>query len=110
MQFRLGRELWLALCEVALATTRNILPDDLTVSEIIRDCDEDFRNGTSMFGYRLPVSGDDVMEVRSIGRCPEVGQWLRYALGIAYRNPLASRKELLDAIRSASPDVLKDFA
>ena len=110
MQFRIGRELWLALCEVALATTRNILPDELTVSEIMNMCVRDNKEGTSMFWYKLPVNGDDVMEVRSIGRCPEVGQWLKYALDIAYRNPLVSRNELLDAIRSATPDVLKDFA
>jgi len=109
LQFRIGTtELWLGLCNIAIAKTKNTVPEEFIVSEIIRECNEDYRNGTSMFGYRLPVSGDDIMEIRNIGKSKEVGLWLQYAMGLAFKNPLISRDEMIGNIKAQSPDILRN--
>ena len=111
LQFKIGTsELWLELCGIAIAKTNNIVPDEIIVSEIIRDCNEDFKNGTSMFRYKLPVNGNDIMEIRNIGKSKEVGLWLQYAMGLAYKNPLISRDEMIDNIRNQNPDVLLELS
>lgn len=111
LQFRIGTtELWLELCGIAIAKTNNIVPDEIIVSEIIRECNEDFKNGTSMFGYRLPVNGNDIMDIRNIGKSKEVGLWLQYAMGLAFKNPLISRDEMIETIKAQSPDILMNLS
>lgn len=40
-----------------------------------------------MFGYKLPITGDDVMEAVGIGPCEDVKHYLRHCLNLAIKDP-----------------------
>ena len=50
-------------------------------------------DGTAMFGFRLPVSGKDIMELKRLKPGPEVGEVLEYVLKLAFVQPVRSREE-----------------
>lgn len=56
-------------------------------------------DGTDMFGYRLPIDGNDVMSIRGIKPGKEVKECLEYALKLAYNNPKITRTELLKYVK-----------
>ena len=55
--------------------------------------------GTSMEHYKLPVNGNDVMEVLGIEPCAKVKGCLKWLLKFAFNNPKISREELLKNIK-----------
>lgn len=51
------------------------------------------QEGTALFGYKLPVSGKDVMELKGLKLGPEVKEVLEYVLKLAFVQPVRSRDE-----------------
>lgn len=45
-----------------------------------------------MFGYKLPIRGEDVMEALGIGPCEDVKHYLRHCLNLAFKNPGITRE------------------
>ena len=56
--------------------------------------------GKDMFEYRLPATGDDIMEVRQIKPSREVRRCLDYLIKLAFNNPEMTRDEFLKAAKS----------
>ena len=56
-------------------------------------------NGSDMFGYRLPLTGRDVMEIKGIQPGPEVRECLDYLLKIAMVNPLIDKDEFIKHLK-----------
>ena len=61
---------------------------------ILRRTEEMKAEGSAMFGYRLPLTGKDVMELKDIGPGPQVKECLDYLLKLAFVNPLLSKDEM----------------
>ena len=57
-------------------------------------------NGTDMFGYELPINGEDVMKIKSISPSRTVGDYLSEATELAYCNPKISKEELVEYIKA----------
>lgn len=55
--------------------------------------------GTDMFDYKLPIDGNDVMEVKGIKPGKEVRECLDYAMKLAYNNPKMDRELMLKHIK-----------
>jgi putative nucleotidyltransferase with HDIG domain len=55
--------------------------------------------GTAMFGYKLPLSGKDVMEIKGIQPGPAVKECLDYLLKLAVVNPLNNREEMIKQLK-----------
>lgn len=56
-----------------------------------------------MFDYRLPVDGNDVMEVRNIKPSKDVRLCMQYLIKLAYNRPRMTREECLREIKSWNP-------
>lgn len=63
------------------------------VEKIISMTKEMIDNGQSMFGYKLPVDGNDVMEILNIPPSEKVKRNLDFLMEAAYVNPFITRKE-----------------
>lgn len=50
---------------------------------------------TSMIGYKLPVDGNDVMNVLGIGPCKEVKECLDWLMKFAYMTPKITREKMM---------------
>ena len=55
--------------------------------------------GSAMFGYRLPLTGKDVMEIKGIGPGPQVKECLDYLLKLAFANPLRDKEETIKHLK-----------
>ena len=49
--------------------------------------------GSAMFGYKLPLSGMDVMTIKGLKPSPQVKECMEYLIKVAYVDPLQSREE-----------------
>lgn len=57
-------------------------------------------DGTAMFGYKLPVDGNDVMEVKSIVPSAKVKKYLNMLLVYAFVNPKITREECINILKA----------
>jgi len=55
--------------------------------------------GISMFDYKLPINGDDVMEALGIPPSADVKRCLKWAMKFVYNKPKITRDELLKQIK-----------
>lgn len=62
---------------------------------------------SKMFGYRLPINGDDVINELDIEPGPIVKEILKQVMTNAYNNPDISRESCLKLMRQAYKNVLK---
>ena len=53
-----------------------------------------------MFGYKLPINGNDVMEAKGIEGGPEVKKCLDHCLKLAFNKPNITREECIKNIRN----------
>ena len=51
------------------------------------------KEGSSMFGYCLPLTGDDIMRVKGLKPGPKVKECSEYLMKLAFVNPLSSVEE-----------------
>lgn len=57
-------------------------------------------DGTAMFGFRLPVTGKDVLELKGLKPGPEVRRLLDHMLKLAFVQPIRSREEWVKLVIS----------
>lgn len=69
------------------------------VENILKRLEQLREEGMSMENYKLPVNGDDVMEVLGIEPCAKVKECLNWLLKFVFNNPKISREELLRNIK-----------
>lgn len=55
---------------------------------------------TSMFGYKLPINGEDVMAVMNIEAGPAVKKYLEHCQKLAFNNPEITKEECLRQIKN----------
>lgn len=55
--------------------------------------------GTAMFGYKLPITGKDVIEIKGIGPGPAVRDCLDYLLKLAFVNPQREKEEMIKHLK-----------
>ena len=55
--------------------------------------------GSAMFGYKLPLTGKDVMEIKGIKPGPEVRECLEFLLKLAFVNPLRDQEEVIKHLK-----------
>lgn len=68
--------------------------------DLILQCTEEMKaNGSDMFGYKLPFTGRDVMEIKGIQPGPEVRECLDYLLKLAMVNPLRDKDEFIKHLK-----------
>ena len=63
------------------------------VEKIINMTKEMIEKGQAMFGYALPVNGNDVMEILNINPSKNVKRYLNLLMDMAYVNPFITKKE-----------------
>lgn len=69
-------------------------------AEIILERTEKMKaEGSAMFGYKLPLSGKEIMELKGMKSGPEVKECLEYLLKLALVNPLRDREEFVKHVR-----------
>ena len=73
----------------------------LPMDDIIAKTDKMVEDGTAMFGYKLPVNGNDIMEVLNIGPCAKIQEILNSLLFYACKHPKATKEEFIDNIKQA---------
>jgi len=55
--------------------------------------------GSAMFGYKLPLTGKDVMEIKGIKPGLKVKECLDYLLKLAFVNPLRDKEEVIKHLK-----------
>ena len=63
------------------------------VEKIINMTKKMIEKGQAMFGYTLPVNGNDVMEILNINPSINVKRYLNLLMDMAYTNPFITKKE-----------------
>ena len=63
------------------------------VEKIINMTKKMIEKGQAMFGYNLPVDGNDVMEILNINPSINVKRYLNLLMDMAYVNPFITKKE-----------------
>lgn len=63
------------------------------VEKIINMTKKMIEKGQAMFGYKLPVDGNDVMEILNINPSKNVKRYLNLLMDMAYANPFITKKE-----------------
>lgn len=63
------------------------------VEKIISMTVEMIKNGQAMFGYKLPVDGDDVMRILNIPPSEKVKSYLNLLMDMAYVNPFITNRD-----------------
>ena len=63
------------------------------VEKIINMTKEMIEKGQAMFGYTLPINGNDVMEILNINPSKNVKRYLNLLMDMAYVNPFITKKE-----------------
>lgn len=71
----------------------------LQVELILQHTEKMKAEGFAMFGYKLPLTGKDVMEIKGIKPGPEVKECLDYLLKLAFSNPLRDKEETIKHLR-----------
>lgn len=60
-------------------------------------------DGSAMFGYRLPLSGADVMDIKGVPPGPPVKDCLGYLLKVAFADPLRDRAYFVKQLKGYHP-------
>ena len=63
------------------------------VEKILNMTKKMIEKGQAMFGYTLPVNGNDVMEILNINPSKNVKRYLNLLMDMAYANPFITKKE-----------------
>ena len=55
--------------------------------------------GSAMFGYKLPLTGNDVMTIKRLEPGPHVKECMEYLMKVAFARPLQSREEFVKLLK-----------
>lgn len=69
------------------------------VEMILHRTEEMKHEGSAMFGYKLPLTGKDVMEIKGIKPGSDVKECLEYLLKLAFVNPLREKEEVIKHLK-----------
>ena len=69
------------------------------VELILRRTEEMKHEGSAMFGYKLPLTGKDVMEIKDIQPGPRVKECLDYLMKLAFVNPLRDKEVVIKHLK-----------
>lgn len=69
------------------------------VELILRRTEEMKAEGSAMFGYKLPITGEEVMQLKGIMPGLEVKDCLDYMLKLAYVNPMRDKEEFVKHLK-----------
>ena len=69
------------------------------VNNIIENVREMIENNTTMFNYKLPINGNDVMAIKGIKPGREVKDVLDYVLKLCFNKPLLTKEECIKHIK-----------
>lgn len=101
MQYELGNNMMKCL-ELIDADNKAHAPEYCMpnqVENIKKRLDKFNEDGTSTENYKLPVNGNDVMEVLGIEPCARVKECLDWLMKFAFVNPKITKEELLNKIK-----------
>jgi putative nucleotidyltransferase with HDIG domain len=59
----------------------------------------EINHNTSMFGYQLPIDGNEVMEVLGIEPGPKVKKYLDHCMKLAFNNPNITKEQCIKEIK-----------
>jgi hypothetical protein len=65
------------------------------VEFIIRRTEAMKAEGSAMFGYKLPLTGKEIMALKGIQPGPAVKECLDYLMKVAFANPLREKEEFV---------------
>lgn len=65
------------------------------VELILRRTEQMKAEGSAMFGYRLPLTGKEVMDLKGVKPGPAVKECLEYLMKVAFANPLREKEEFV---------------
>ena len=69
------------------------------VELILRRTEEMKHEGSALFGYKLLLTGKDVMEIKGIKPGPKVKECLDYLMKLAFVNPLRDKEEVIKHLK-----------
>ena len=69
------------------------------VINIVDAMKKEIQDNTSMFGYKLPIDGNDVMEVLGIEPGPNVKKYLEHCIKMAFNNPNLTKEDCIKEIK-----------
>ena len=55
-------------------------------------------DGTAMYGYKLPVSGKDIIQALNLAPGPVIKEYQEYLLNLAFQNPKLTRQKAFDTL------------
>ncbi len=70
------------------------------VEIILQQTEQMKAEGSAMFGYKLPLTGKDVMEIKGIPPGPKVKEYLDYLLEQAFDNPRRDKEEVIENLKA----------
>lgn len=112
LQHKYGRKLFKKLMVLIDADNNAHAPEHCIIGQtdaIIEVSERIEKFGTDMFDYKLPIDGEDVMNVRNIPPSAEVRDCLEYCIKLALNDPLMSRDEMLKHVKSYHPKENKKY-
>jgi putative nucleotidyltransferase with HDIG domain len=69
------------------------------VELILKRTDKMRNTGSTMFGYKLPLTGKDIIEIKGIKPGPVVKEYQDYLLKLAFVNPLRNKEEMIKHLK-----------
>lgn len=78
------------------------LSDDTEVSEIRHRSDAMVEAGTAMFGYKLPITGKDIIKTLDLSPGPMIKEYQQHLLRHAFENPQMTFEEAVQIILTCS--------
>lgn len=72
--------------------------DKLTFKQFLKSAKKHFNNDTSLFNYKLPVNGTDIMAVLRIEEGPEIKNVQNFLLEKVYKKPKMSKEDCITEI------------
>lgn len=70
------------------------------VENIVNMMEREINYNTSMFGYKLPIDGNDVMEILGVEPGPNVKKYLDHCLKMAFNNPNITKEQCIKHIKN----------
>lgn len=70
---------------------------------ILAITEEMLAEGTAMFGYKLPLDGKDIMELKGLAPGPAVKECQEYLLKVAMSHKNITREEVIKQLMGYKP-------
>ncbi|MBP5457969.1 MAG: HD domain-containing protein [Paludibacteraceae bacterium] len=108
LQYECGRKYFTPLLALIDADNHAHAPEYCIDGQCERVLNETMRMisvGDDMFGYKLPINGDDIMKTFGLEPGKEVKTYLAHALKVAFSEPGIAKGKLLRILRKSKPNI-----